>query len=166
MKTSRVIRLLAGITTAAALCSCGGGGGGGGGGGTTDKGWSYHPGSTDPKTQDKDMTRLLRGRTLFLQGDTSYTFRFEDSGECTVRRTLRGSTQTGTLTYTYTPNGEKSASAEFLITYDEAWVDIDGTDKLNATFIFASATQASCELRVNNTPVGEVPATFRMISDD
>lgn len=164
MKAARIIRLLAEITTAAALCSCGGGGGGGGG--TTDKGWSYHPGSTDPQTQVKDMTQLLRGRTLFLQGDTSYTFHFEDSGKCTVKRTLRGSVQSGTLTYTYTPNGEKSATAEFLITYDEAWVDIDETDKLNATFTYASATQATCELRVNNTTVGEVPATFRMISDD
>lgn len=165
MKTARIIRLLAGITTAAALSSCGGGGGGGGGG-TTDKGWSYHPGSTDPNTQAKDMNQLLQGRTLALQGDTSYTFRFENSGECTVTRTMRGSVQTGTLTYTYTPKGEKSASANFLITYNEAWVDIEGTETLNATFTFASPTQASCNLRINNTPVGEVPATFRMISTD
>lgn len=167
MKTSRIIKLLAGITVATALCSCGGGGGGGGGGGTTDKGWSYHPGSNDPASQAKDENQLLQGRTLSLQGSTAYTFRFEEGGECTVTRTLNGCNLTGRLTYTYTPSGAKAATARFTITYDEEWVDMgEERETLNATFTFASATQASCELRVNSTAVGEVPATCSLINAD
>ena len=163
MKTSRIIKLLAGITVTAVLCSCGGGGGGGGGG-TTDKGWSYHPGSNDPKTQAEDENQLLQGRTLFLQGSTAYTFRFEENGVCSVTRTLNGRDLAGRLTYTYTPSAATAATARFTITYDEEWVDIAGeTETLNATFNFGSVNQASCNLRVNGTPVGEVPATFNMI---
>ena len=165
MQTSRIIKLLAGITVATALCSCGGGGGGGGG--SSDPGWSYHPGSTDPTTQAEDKSQLLQGRTLTLQGGTTYTFRFDEGGECMVTRTLNGSNLTGRLTYTYTPSGAKAATARFSITYDEEWVDLGGeTETLNATFTFASATEASCELRVNSTPVGEVDAMFGMINAD
>lgn len=158
MKTSRIIKLLAGITVAAALCSCGGGGGGGG---SSDPGWSYHPGSNDPKTQAEDENQLLQGRTLSLQGNTVYTFRFGESGVSTVERTLNGATLTRRLTYNYNPTSAKAATACFRITYDEEWVDIAGeAETLDATFTFTSATHASCNLRVNNTPVGEVDATF------
>lgn len=150
---------LAAPSAALTLSACGGGGGG-----DTDKGWSYHPGSTDPKTQSDDPNQLLKGRIVSFQGETAYTFRFEGTGECLVTRTLNGNTLTGRLSYNYNPTSAQSANAEFRITYDEEWVDIAGeTETLNATFNFGSVNQASCNLRVNGTPVGEVPATFNMI---
>lgn len=165
MKTSHIIKLLAGITIATTLCACGGGGGGGGGG-STDPGWNRHPGSTDPKTESDDPNQLLKGRTLELQGaETSYSFTFDMSGNCTVTRTNNSSPVAGTLTYTYTPlKGGRSANAVFSITYGEEWEGLtDETETLSAVFTFSSATKASCSLKVNNTSIGEVPATFKML---
>ena len=165
MKTSHIIKLLAGITIATTLCACGGGGGGGGGG-SSDPGWNRHPGSTDPKTESDDPNQLLKGRSLELQGaETSYSFTFDESGTCSVTRTNNGSPVQGTLTYTYEAlTGGKSANAVFTITYGEEWEGLQGErETLSAEFTFGSATQASCSLKVNNKPVGEVPATFRML---
>ena len=169
MKTSHIIKLLAGITIATTLCACGGGGGGGGG--SSDPGWNRHPGSTDPKTESDDPDQLLKGRSLelYVQGaeTTRYSFVFDASGVCTVTRNNNNDIPVeGTLTYTYEAlTGGKKSNAVFTITYGEEWEGLQGErETLSAEFtFFDSPTQASCSLKVNNKPVGEVSATFEML---
>lgn len=121
--------------------------GGGGGGGSSDKGWSYHPGSTDPKTESDEPDKPLKGRHLVLEnGETTLTFRFEYDGSCTMTQTGRTAT-TGTMDfYTYKPDSAKQASATFRINNEkEEWEgDGPGSITLKITFAFHDACTASC----------------------
>ena len=155
MKTSRIIKLLAGITVAATLCACGGGGGGGGGGsssgGSTDKNWSYHPGSDDPKSQSDGM--LLKGRHLELRnGSTSIVFDFSAAdGSCSGVSTTRDGARAFTIapaSIIYRPTSSDKADAVFELSYtQEAW-DGEGItpDTLNVHFDFHNAGYATCTI--------------------
>lgn len=158
MKTSRIIKLLAGLTAAVALSSCGGGGGGGGGGGdggggTTDKGASYHPGSNDPNSQSDDFSQLLKGRHMVLyKGTSTFVFDFGYNGSNTVEETGHDSQpQRGTVEYpyTYNPTGETTATARFVIrNAEEQWEgEKPGSVTMEVNFTFQDPYSATCTIR-------------------